>query len=384
LRAYQRQLTFGPLIDSMIKRIRNSGMEDAMATLSPEQEMLNWGRLVLDGVPYADLVAAQNRDPAVEWFDHWLETADRYERLGDAALAKGHALTAGELFVTGSLAAHYAQYLWFDDRRSRGQARKVELYRRAAPYLSPPATRFELPIDDTHIPGYLRLPVVGTSPWPCAILLGGLESTKEESYRFEQLLLDRGIATATFDGPGQGEMFPHVRLGGDFDRYTSRVIDHLTTVPEIDADRIGLHGRSLGALYALQSASIDHRIRACVAWGGFVDMEWDTDTPLTKESWRYVSQVATEAEARDHIRQALDIRPVLAGLSCPTYFLHGALDEAPIDQVDKFKDLAVNAEVHLVVEPEGDHCCHNLGPTPRLEMADWLTDQLLAPRAVGR
>ena len=35
-----------------------------------------------------------------------------------------------------------------------------------------------------------------------------------------------------------------------------------------------------------------------------------------------------------------------------------------------------NAALVFDVEPEGDHCCHNLGPAPRLRMADWLANQL--------
>ena len=208
------------------------------AALQPEQEMLNWGRLILDGVPYADLVSARDRDPSVTWFDHWMETAANYERLGEQAQAAGHTITAGEYFVLGSLAAQYAQFLWFDDRRRVGQERKVELYRRAAPLLNPQAERFELTVDGATVPGYVRVPASGSGPYPTAVLLGGLESTKEESYQFEQQLLARGIATVTFDGPGQGEMFPEVPLRGDYERYTSAVVDYAEKLPEIDASRI--------------------------------------------------------------------------------------------------------------------------------------------------
>lgn len=347
------------------------------AVLQPEQEMLNWGRLILDGVPYADLVSARDRDPSVTWFDHWMETAARYERLGDKALAGGHTISAGEYFILGSLAAQYAQFLWFDDRRLVGQQQKVELYRKAAPLLQPPAERFEVTVDGATVPGYVRVPTSGTDLWPAAVLLGGLESTKEESYQFEQQLLARGIATVTFDGPGQGEMFPEVPLRGDYERYTSAVVDHVEKLPEINASRIAVVGRSLGGHYALRSAALDQRFVACISWGGFADMDpFDEETPLTKESWKYVTKSATEDEARERTQALLDVRPVLGNLQVPTYIQHGALDEVPVSEVDHIKEHAVNAQLHIVIEPEGDHCCHNLGPRPRIEMIDWLEEQL--------
>lgn len=349
------------------------------AAVTAEHEMLNWGRLLMDGVPYVDIVGARDRPSDVGWLEYWMDRAAEYERLGDAALAAGHTISAGEYFWLASIAAQYGQFLWFDERRAAGQARKAELYRRAAPLLVPPAARFELCIDGVPMPVYLRFPT-GGGPHPVVIMLGGLESTKEESLQMENLVLERGMATATFDGPGQGEMFVHRALSGDFERYTSAVIDHLVTRADVRADRIAVLGRSLGGNYALKSASCDNRIAACICWGGFSDMdEWDAETPMTKESWRYVSKVPTLEQARDHVREALETRHVLARLTCPTYVLHGNHDEIPMTFVDTIRATAVHAPLTVVVENQGDHCCHNLGPRPRLQMADWLRDHLIIP-----
>lgn len=195
---------------------------------------------------------------------------------------------------------------------------------------------------------------------------------------FENLLLERGVATFTFDGPGQGEMFEDVALAGDYDRYTSRVVDHLVTQSELVAsDRIGVLGRSLGGHYALRAAAMDDRFVACVSWGGFVQMDdWNFEYPMTKLSWKYVTKSPDLETARLRVKDAIDVRPVLNGLKCPTYIMHGAKDETPITEVDLVKEFAVNADLVIDIEPEGDHCCHNLGPAPRLRMADWLVDQL--------
>src|SRR2546426_533613 len=83
-------------------------------------------------------------------------------------------------------------------------------------------------VEGANLPGFLRLPP-GDGPWPCAVLIGGLESTKEEYRLFEEICHHRGLATFAFDGPGQGEAFFYVKLRPDFERYPSVVVDYLAT-----------------------------------------------------------------------------------------------------------------------------------------------------------
>src|SRR5262249_22935741 len=225
-----------------------------------------------------------------EWFPAWAAIGDRYQRLADEALQTGNPTTGGEWLWQASISYHYAQFLFFHDpaQREYGQRRKQELYDPAAPLLIPPARRSGITIDDGIIPAFLRLPS-GKRPFPVAVLLGGLESTKEESYHFENMLLKRGVATCTFDGPGQGEMWFQVRLRRDFERYTSAGLDWLEGRPEIDGSRIGVLGRSLGGYYAIRSAALDPRTKACVAWGPLYDMSsWDLMAPLTRLGFQYV------------------------------------------------------------------------------------------------
>lgn len=351
--------------------------DDELTGTQFESAMLNWGRLLLDGIPYADLQEAENRDAETSWLQFWTRKADVYEHLGREALRAGHRLSAGEWLWLASLCCQYAQFLWFDDGRAAVQRRKAQLYAEAAPLFRQPAVRLGIPIDDTVIPGYLRMPArPSRSPVGCAVLLGGLESTKEESYLFENLLLDRGVATMTFDGPGQGEMLEDVALSDDFARYTSTVVDRLLEDDAIDRRRLGVLGRSLGGCYALSSASADPRFAACVSWGGFVTVDWEAEPPHDRVSWQYVSKLDSQHQTRDHVVRSLNVLPTLPQLRCPTYFLHGALDPVPLEQVDLLRATAVEAELTVVVEPRGDHCCHNLGPVPRVRMADWLADRL--------
>ena len=212
--------------------------------------------------------------------------------------------------------------MWFHDpaKREQGQRRKVELYNRAAAHLKPPGERLEIDVDGATIPGFLRLPD-GERPasgWPCVLLLGGLESTKEESYLFENICLRRGLATFAFDGPGQGEVFFEVKLQHEFERYSSAVLDVLERREELDRNRFGVLGRSLGGYYALRAGAGDERLRAVVAWGFFHDMEdFDTMPEHTQQGFVYVA-----GGSKDELVRALDLSDVAGELRAPTLLLN--------------------------------------------------------------
>jgi 2,6-dihydroxypseudooxynicotine hydrolase len=347
--------------------------------------ILNAGRMLSDGIPYPDFREATEAITGSEdWFDFWWAKGEAYERVGEEALGAGHAVSAGDWLWHSSLSFHYAQFMWFHDpaRRELGQRRKVELYNRAAPYLVPAGERVEIEFEGAPIPGFLRLPP-GEPPrggWPCAVLIGGLESTKEESLRFEQLCLERGMATFAFDGPGQGELFFAVKLRPDFERWTSAVVDHVSGRPEIDADRIGVLGRSLGGFYALRSAAADERLKACVAWGFFYDMaDFDSIPATTRQGFAYVTGEPTFEQARAYLRQAMTLSDVADRLRTPTLLLNGRHDPIfPSQQMERVADALAGAPVTVVIEEQGDHCAHNMGHLVRPRMADWLADALAA------
>lgn len=342
------------------------------------KSLLNMGRMLYDGVPYFDIQrAGESVADLDQWFDFWAQAGKRYEALGEEALQNGATVSAGEWLWQASLSFHYAQFMWFHDpmRREAGQGRKVELYNRAAPHFRPPAERIEISFDGVKLPGFLRVPP-GEQPdtgWPCVLLLGGLESTKEESYGFENLCLRRGLATFAFDGPGQGETFFQLKLQPRFERYTSAVIDHLETRGEIDQSRFGVLGRSLGGFYALRSGAGDERLRAVVGWGFFHDMQDFEEMPEhTQEGFLYVA-----GGSREQLDRALDLSDVAADLRAPTLLLNGHNDPIfPPRQMERTIDALTNAPKEIVIEPEGDHCCHNMGNIVRPRMADWLARQL--------
>jgi 2,6-dihydroxypseudooxynicotine hydrolase len=345
-----------------------------------------WGatstRLLGDGVPGADLLKARfSLERWDDWFAYWARRGEDYEALAREALAKGRRRSAGELFWQASLSWHFAQFLWFHEPRNReaGQHRKVALYREAAPLLEPGAERFEISFEGFTIPGYLRLPRGVSGRVPVLMVLGGLESTKEESYLFENRCLARGLATCTFDGPGQGEMYFQAKLRPDFHRFASAVVDWLEKRPEVDIGRLGVLGRSLGGFYSVQSAAHDPRFTVCMAWGVLFDLSYyEAMAEPSARGFAYVAGYPDRKSGAPYLMRTLDLAGTAERVRVPVYALHGAQDRLiPASQVEKLRAaLAGNPDVTFDLPADGDHCCHNLYHVVRPRMADWATERL--------
>lgn len=342
------------------------------------------GRMLGDGLQWPDLKEIVERcESWDDWYGVLTDIAARYERLANRALEAGHPVSAGELFWRASMYHHYAQFNAFEtpELREEGQRTKVALYRRAAPLFFPPAERVEIPFESFTIPGYLRLPPHRDRP-PCVVLIGGLESTKEESFLFENMCLTRGLATFAFDGPGQGEMYFQTPIRPDFERFTSAVIDYLESRPEVDARRLGVLGRSLGGHYAAKSAAHDSRISSCVCWGALYELQsyWDDMHFLVKHGFRYCANQPTLEAAKERLR-IIDLSGWPERIRAALYIQHGAKDTLiPVGQASRLAAEARNArKLVLQIEPEGNHCCHNLFHLTRHPMADFLAETLAAP-----
>ena len=110
----------------------------------------------------------------------------------------------------------------------------------ALPQLDPPGRRVEVPLDGATMVGVLRVPA-GDGPHPAVLMIPGLDSTKEEFRSTEKTFLDRGLATFSVDGPGQGEAEYDLPIRGDWSAPGLAFLDAL--------------GRPAGASTATGSAS---------------------------------------------------------------------------------------------------------------------------------
>src|SRR5947209_16675338 len=207
----------------------------------------------------------------------------------------------------------------------------------------------------------------------------GLDSTKEECDAYEQPFLARGLATLSFDGPGQGEGQYDFAIRGDYEVAVAAVLDAVEKRRDVDARRIGMWGVSLGGYYAPRATAFEKRIKACMALGGpFVWAEaWDGLPPLTREAFRVRSHCATEQEARRNAA-TLSLDGVAQRITCPIFIMNGRLDRiVPCRDAERLAG-EVKGPVELMIIEDGNHVANNRGYRWRPYGAGWVVRQLKA------
>jgi dipeptidyl aminopeptidase/acylaminoacyl peptidase len=313
-----------------------------------------------------------------EWCAAWSAVAAEHEQLGRDALAAGRTISAGQHLSQAAVYFHFAKFLFVGDPdQMRGaHKRAVRCLTDALPYLDPPGRRVEVPFEGSRMVGVLRLPP-GPGPHPAMIMIPGLDSAKEELRSTEDLFLERGIATFSVDGPGQGEAEYDLAIRGDWEVPGAAIIDWLSGEDGIDSDRIGVWGVSLGGYYAPRVASGDRRVRACVALAGpysFAD-GWDSRPILTREAFRVRSKSPDMATARRRA-QELTMADRAGLITCPLLAVMGKLDRLiPWQHAQRLVD-ETSSDAQLLLLEQGNHGCANLAPFHRQATADWAAERL--------
>jgi 2,6-dihydroxypseudooxynicotine hydrolase len=336
-------------------------------------------RMLADGMLLQDIrrVEAEVTDWR-HWCAFFIGLARAHEQLARQSLADNHPLTASTHLVRAALCAHYGQFLYFEFPEIKRQAveLKTRLYREAASLMKPPAHPMEIAFRQAHLPGYLRYPT-GKGPFPLAIILGGLDAAKEDMHQFASLCLERGLATLVFDGPGQGEAYYRgFYLGPDFHKAVSAAIDTAAQQPAIDAERIGILGRSLGGYLAPEAAAHDKRIKACVCWGALYDLgSFDDKPPLIRDGYRFLTGASDWGDAKARASW-ITLKDVARDIKCPLYVVHGEKDNSvPADTARRLAREA-GGPSQLWIVPDSIHCNHEVAHVVRPAMADWLAEQL--------
>ena len=345
----------------------------------------NWGpRFVAQGVDYNDFVRTTAKIGRWdEWLDAWSETGDMHADLAREAEDKGRRLTAGEAYVRAALCYHFAKFVWMVDpgqHRVTADKAVTSLYA-AHRLLDPNAQRIEVPFDGTTMVGNLRRPSGrGAERPPLVFLLPGLDSTKEEFFNWEAVFLARGMATLSLDGPGQGETGYATQIRPDYEVAVTAMLDALGGRNDLDLERVGTVGVSLGGYYAPRATAFEPRLKAVAAIGGPYDFGecWPDLPPITRETFIHHSGAKGADDAREKAAR-LSLKGVLPRLTQPLLVVFGKLDRLiPWQQAERMAAEARNGE--LVMYPDGNHVCNNIPYKYRPLVADWMKERLAAVR----
>ena len=313
-----------------------------------------------------------------DWCAGWSQAAAGHEELGTRALAQGRTRSAGAHLAQAAVYYHFAKFLFVQDmdQLRAAHAHAIRCLTAALPYLDPPGTRLEIPFGDAVLAAVLRRPP-GAGPHPAVVLIPGLDSAKEEFGAVEQLFLDRGLATLSVDGPGQGEAEYQLAIRPDWEVPGAAILDALIAQPGIDADRIGVWGVSLGGYYAPRLASGDSRVRACIALCGpfcLGDL-WAQLPELTRDAFTVRSGAAGEQDAIERARQ-LTLAGRTGSLTMPLLIVAGRQDRIfPWQDAVRLRD-SVPGPAELLLLEQGNHGCANLPYLHRPYSADWMARQL--------
>jgi len=340
----------------------------------------HWGaRFVANGVNLSDFedVTASMKSYD-EWCAAWSKRAALHESIGREALAQKHYLTAGECLQRAGVYYHFASFLFAHDPAQMQAAHKkqIECRQLALPYLSPPGERVEIPYEGKRLAGILRKPA-GVERPPVVVMAVGLDSTKEETDAYETPFLARGLATLVFEGPGQGEAQYDFAIRGDYEVPVKAVIDYVETRRDLDADRIGMWGVSLGGYYAPRATAFEKRIKACIALGGPFDMgaAFDSLPDITRETFRIRSHCKTREEARKNA-ETLSLEGIAGNITCPIFIVNGRLDRViPAADAERLAR-EVKGPVVLMMIEDGNHIANNRAYRWRSQSADWMKEQL--------
>lgn len=336
-------------------------------------------RLLVSGVDYNDVQLLLTRIRELkDWRSQWERMAAMYEQLGELALAQGNNVSAGDAFRRAAVYYHVAQFVYFDsaDEKYATQLRQQAAYRKGMAHFYPPAEQIQIAFEGIMFCGNLRRPP-RSEKTPCVVLMAGADSTKEEFSTLEDEFLRRGVATFSFDGPGQSTTWRQMKLRPDYEKPVAAVLDVLTGHRAIDAGRIGIWGRSFGGYAAPRVAASDHRLKACVSIGGFYDMGdiWQRFPRSTKETLQFAFGAATEQDAQQ-LARGYTLSGLLDRLSCPLLIVHSGMDEVcPLTESKRMAEEA-RGPTTLSLFAEGNHVCDNIPYKVRPLMTDWLAQQL--------
>jgi pimeloyl-ACP methyl ester carboxylesterase len=267
----------------------------------------------------------------------------------------------------------------------------LEAFANGVELMATPIERVEVDSPDGILPGY-PIPSDTDGPAPVVIFYNGFDVTKEILYGIiGDQFSRRSIACLVIDTPGTGEP---LRLRGvasrpDYEVPTAAIVDYLRTRLDIDPDRIGLLGISLGGYYAPRGAAFEKRIKACVAWGAMWDyglrwqQRWETSSTTTSVPfWQlpWVMGTDTMEAALERVKQ-WTLADAMPHLTQPLLIVHGEHDGAvPTADAEAAFAAASSTDKTLrvfTVEEGGAEHVNADDPDPARQLiVDWFAQRL--------
>lgn len=331
----------------------------------------------------------------------WMAKADALVSLADEDEALGRNYSAGTKLERAAL------YLLNGERmQAHGAPGRIETFRRARACFDRAMTlgqvnciRVEIPLATGVMPAlWIRAP--GTDRRPAVVYCNGLDSSKELLYwsGLPQALARRGISTLCVDQPGTGEALRLQNLPATpySEQWASRAVDWLEAQDEVDVERIGMTGISLGGHFAPRAVAYEPRFASGACWGANHNWAEVQQKRLRREGenpvphyWAHVMWVfgASDLDAFFDKTADMNLNGHMDRITVPFLVTHGENDrQIAVDYAHQALAQLVNCprrELKIFTAREGgvEHVGADNMAYGRDYIADWFAETLRDPGA---
>jgi dipeptidyl aminopeptidase/acylaminoacyl peptidase len=323
----------------------------------------------------------------------WREAAQRHEALAKMAHGQGANATATSHYDHAIEAYRMAQHpIYFDDHPVKIQLfnKLNEMVDRRSEVADYPIERVEVPFDGGKTISCLLHLLPDRRKAPVVIYVPGMDQSKEVFPKASHNVgRYRGVHVLAMDGPGQGNSnLQKIRAVGDnYERAGAAVISYLHTRPEIEADKIGIYGISMGSYWSLRLASYDHRIAAVISAVACFNPNntiFTQSSPRFKQMFMYMAGYDDETRFDAEVASSMTVRGKLGTIACPTLMITGEFDPlCPLeDALAAYEELIVPRELWIFENQY--HPLWSLGNLGGLDCHDYALDWLQAVLSKSR
>jgi esterase FrsA len=316
-----------------------------------------------------------------EWAAGFMGVADRY--MNEAkSLEKTDPVKANADYIRAWRLYSFGRWpIPASAGKQRSYEKAIEAFLAHARFWDPPLEIVRIPFEGKEIIGYLRLPKNANGPVPLVLAVNGLDSRKEDLSESFSAILPFGIGFLAVDGPGTGQN--PIKVSENAERMLSRVLDYVATRPEIDKNRVAMHGVSWGAYWATKMAIVE-----CARLKGASAQSPPTDTFFQKDflmnhligNREYLfDQIPALMAIFDNVKTVDEMAEVLPRMSlvkqgllgkpmAPMLILAGVKDtQVPISDIYLLLDKG-DVPKTAWINPQGGHLGRQVGvwPDPRI------------------
>ena len=282
-----------------------------------------------------------------EWAAAFMAVADRYVAEGKELESKDPAKANADYVRAWRVYSFGRWPIPASPGKQQSYEKAIKAFLAHARFFDSPLEVVHIPFEGSEIVAYLRLPKNAKGTVPLVIAVNGLDSRKEDLAESFGAILPYGVGVLAVDGPGTGQA--PIKASENAERMLSRVIDYAQGRPEIDKNRIAVHGVSWGAYWAGKLSIVERaRLRVVSAQSPPVDAFFQKDflmNSLVGNREYLFDQVPALLNIFDHVKTVDDLavafpkfslvkQNLLGKPSTPMLILAGVLDtQVPISDI---------------------------------------------------